>query len=180
MGLDMYLTKKKYVKNWSHMGKDELSVVTVEKGGKLTKLDKASYVEEEYGYWRKANAIHSWFVQNVQGGDDNCASYYVSREKLVELLGLVEGVLSQVKLVPGKVHNGTQYKDGKKTEIWENGKVIDKPEICHELLPCAEGFFFGGTDYDQWYYEDLVETKKILTEALKSEDDGHFEYQSSW
>ena len=37
-------------------------------------------------YWRKANQIHAWFVDNVQGGEDNCGEYYVSREKLEELL----------------------------------------------------------------------------------------------
>ena len=39
----------------------------------------------EIGYWRKANAIHKWFVDNVQGGNDNCGSYYVSLEQLKEL-----------------------------------------------------------------------------------------------
>lgn len=37
------------------------------------------------GYWRKANAVHSWFVRNVQEGIDNCKTYWVSREQLREL-----------------------------------------------------------------------------------------------
>ena len=29
---------------------------------------------EEVGYWRKANAIHGWFVRNVQNGKDDCGT----------------------------------------------------------------------------------------------------------
>lgn len=42
------------------------------------------------GYWRKANAIHNWFVKNVQDGEDNCEKYYVSREKMTELRDLCQ------------------------------------------------------------------------------------------
>lgn len=44
-------------------------------------------------YWRKANAIHSWFVQNVQENKDECQESYVSKEQLKELKGLCEEVL---------------------------------------------------------------------------------------
>jgi hypothetical protein len=38
------------------------------------------------GYWRQVNAIHKWFIDNVQDGKDDCREYRVSREKLMELL----------------------------------------------------------------------------------------------
>lgn len=41
-------------------------------------------------YWRKANQIHNWFVQSVQNGEDNCGEYYVTHEKLNELLSVCE------------------------------------------------------------------------------------------
>ncbi len=65
MGLDMYLSKKTYVKYWEHKGDDNYEV-KVTKGGNPTKIDpkKVSYVTEEVGYWRKANQIHDWFVKN--------------------------------------------------------------------------------------------------------------------
>jgi hypothetical protein len=40
------------------------------------------------GYWRKANQIHKWFVDNVQKGNDDCKEYYVSEEKIKELYDL--------------------------------------------------------------------------------------------
>ena len=39
---------------------------------------------EEVGYWRKANQIHKWFVDNVQDGVDDCGEYKVTKEQLIE------------------------------------------------------------------------------------------------
>ena len=48
---------------------------------------------EELVYWRKANAIHNWFVVNVQNYKDDCEIYPVSKEKLEELLHACKEVL---------------------------------------------------------------------------------------
>ena len=53
---------------------------------------------EDVGYWRKANQIHRWFVENIQHNIDNCAMYYVSKESLCELKELCEKVLEDKKL----------------------------------------------------------------------------------
>ena len=45
------------------------------------------------GYWRKANQIHKWFVDNCQKGVDECQKAYVSREKLETLLALCKETL---------------------------------------------------------------------------------------
>lgn len=56
---------------------------------------KSGYeVRKEVLYWRKANAIHRWFVEKCQFGVDNCATYYVPREKLEELRELCEAVVN--------------------------------------------------------------------------------------
>lgn len=51
-----------------------------------------------------------------------------------------------------------------------------------ELLPPASGFFFGSTDVDEWYWNDLKYTKTELKTILrKTEDeDISFIYQASW
>lgn len=43
-------------------------------------------------YWRKANQIHKWFVENVQYGEDDCREYEVTREQLQELKRICEEV----------------------------------------------------------------------------------------
>ena len=45
------------------------------------------------GYWRKANAVHNWFVDNVQDGNDDCKRYWVSKEDLQKLLDVVNKAL---------------------------------------------------------------------------------------
>ena len=62
------------------------------KGGRVTQ------VKEEFGYWRKANAIHNWFVINVQNGTDDCGEYLVTKEDLENLLVIVDSVLANNEL----------------------------------------------------------------------------------
>lgn len=179
MGLDMYFTKRKYVKNWEH-DKENKWDITVKHNGNLVE-DKMPIKELvfEAGYWRKANAIHQWFVDNVQDGEDDCKEYFVERELMQELLETINKVLAASELVAGDIQNGTRYENGKETPIMEKGKYIKDPTVASELLPTQEGFFFGGTNYDQYYYDDLVNTKAILEEALKDNESDYY-YRSSW
>ena len=165
MGLDMYLHAKKYVEKieWAKLDRDNnISMDSPEVVNPLWKdivnvADMADVATDIYGvnvevtcaYWRKANQIHSWFVKNVQGGVDNCDNYYVSREKLQELLDLVNRALA---------------------------------ERNPNLLPPQAGFFFGGTDIDEWYWQDLKDTKKKLERifALPEMSKLSFYYTSSW
>ena len=57
--------------------------------------------------------------------------------------------------------------------------VIANPELAEKLLPTGSGFFFGSTDYDEYYFGDLNETIGIITRCLDSKFD-YFEYQASW
>jgi len=59
-------------------------------------------------------------------------------------------------------------------------KVLDNNELAEKLLPTASGFFFGETEYDQWYFNDLEETIKIIDNALLMPDQWDFNYRSSW
>jgi hypothetical protein len=153
MGLDMYLSRKTYVKQWSHQKPEEQFEITITKGGKPydgIDISNVTNIEEEVGYWRKANQIHRWFVENIQNGVDNCGEYSVSKGELEELRNICTEVLN----------------DHSKAE---------------ELLPSASGFFFGNTDYDEWYYNDVEHTIEILDKIL-SESDGNQDiyYSSSW
>jgi len=46
-------------------------------------------------------------------------------------------------------------------------------------LPTGSGFFFGSTNYDEYYFGDLNDTIGIITRCLESKFD-YFEYQASW
>jgi hypothetical protein len=55
------------------------------------KIDDDEY--GEIGCWRKANAIHAWFIRNIQNGVDNCRPYLVTNSKLRDLLMVCELVI---------------------------------------------------------------------------------------
>jgi len=98
----MYLTKSHYIKNWNFEKKNTFEVI-VKKNGKTIKYikpERISHIKEDIGSWRKANAIHGWFVENVQNGEDDCKEYYVSREQLGELLKKCQTVLKYKKIAP--------------------------------------------------------------------------------
>lgn len=59
-------------------------------------------------------------------------------------------------------------------------QVLDDHSLADELLPSQEGFFFGSTDYDEWYFQDLSDTVEMLKAALALDNDLDFYYQSSW
>lgn len=160
MGLDMYLEARRFVSGYAHSSVEERKIYdTVLKAiGQSGKGDERFvYVNFNVAYWRKANHIHNWFVANVQGGEDDCKSYYVSREKLEELEQLCRDVAS----------NGTE-------------------EYAAEHLPTGSGFFFGGTDYDEYYFEQTDWTAKRLAEILVSIPEQpsltgiDFYYSASW
>lgn len=167
MGLDMYLIRKKYVgAEYGHRKVKGTVYITI--GDKQLPIDfnRIVYIDEKVSYWRKANAIHKWFVDNVQDGVDNCQSYYVSTEKLEELLELCK-----------KVKKTAKVKDG----------IIENVEEIEELLPTTDGCFFGSTNYDEWYMQDIDYTIKILGQILREEKKlneqgfySDFEYSSSW
>lgn len=178
----MYLTKRTYVKNWDWIKPEDKYHVTVLKGGSPAhiKQERVSEIVEEVAYWRKANAIHQWFVEHVQDGNDDCKEYRASEAQLRELLSLCRQVLYASELVDGDVTNGYKFENGKQIPIVQKGRVVRDPSKAQELLPTQEGFFFGGTDYDKSYLDDIKETKEILEKLLAEEPYGDYYYSSSW
>jgi hypothetical protein len=184
MGLDMYLTKRTYVKNWAHMKPEELTNVTIEGAkAKGIKNERISEIIEDVMYWRKANQIHAWFVENCVGkGEDwHGSDVYVTRDQLKQLLDTCETVLDACKLVPAKIKNGTTLTREGMEDNMEDGFIVENPVIAMSLLPSTSGFFFGSTEYDQYYVDDLKETIKCLNQLLSEEEGaGSFYYSASW
>lgn len=50
-------------------------------------------------------------------------------------------------------------------------KVMADHSLAQELLPTRSGFFFGSTDYDDWYYKDLEDCKEQMTKLLEDYDE---------
>lgn len=106
MGLDQYLYAKKTTFPDDFFGVKrqaehaELKKILADDADVMTKNGHIA-VEMQIGYWRKANAIHQFFVDNCQGGVDDCREAYVRRETLIELKGLCETILKDKSLAEG-------------------------------------------------------------------------------
>lgn len=269
MGLDMYLKKGKRIKDMSmddlrelayhisenYSKREDLENVNLEEVTGIKNANQANILEvgtyfkwidifEEVAYWRKANSIHNWFVQNVQEDVDDCDMYEVTKDKLEELLNLVKGVvdifpnetklldLMYVKIEEGEKRfrnefkkyemllKGDSYVEREEAEYHQRGWMEleaelnnagiqfenisllkhdgeeewdkiqetfdnlsrEKLEDIKEKLPTVSGFFFGGTEYDAWYFNSMYKSLKQLQKVVDTTD---FEkeilvYQSSW
>lgn len=173
MGLDQYLYARKYISGVNY-GRDEANgfqvilnkeLDTVIEPIGLTRKDldqdtPSVIISVKVYQWRKANAIHQWFVQNVQRGEDDCKDYYVSRESLEELLATLGEVLD----IHYDRHNG------------------DPDITVEDLLPTQDGFFFGTYEYDEYYWSEVERTYEAINTILNNPkfEDFDFEYSSSW
>jgi hypothetical protein len=164
MGLDMYLTKKTYIgAKYEHRGVNGNIDITINGSPVNINLNRVSSTSEEVGYWRKANQIHRWFVENVQDGEDDCGEYTVSRQDFHNLLETVNLVLNA---------KGTP----------------EESSVIADNLPPTDGFFFGSTEIDEWYWEDLEKTKQTVSDVLAEMDEdsknpdmwADYYYSSSW
>lgn len=115
---------------------------------------------EQLYYWRKVNPIHKWFTDNCADGD---------MEKTIDG---VRVTISDLK----------KLRDDIKL-------VLDNKNKAKEVLPTQEGFFFGGYDYDEYYFDSLESTYKWLTGFIENQEldiDEVFEggydiyYSASW
>lgn len=161
MGLDMYLIAGKHISGAAAAPEAEREYYNglVSVGGATDFVRdeftnyKSAMVEIGVGYWRKANAIHKYFVDSCQDGMDDCRRAYVQRDVLEELRDFCK-------------------------------QLIDSefdPELCAELLPPSEGFFFGSYEIDDWYKDEVKRTYEMISYLLFTvKDDWSFYYQASW
>lgn len=50
-------------------------------------------------------------------------------------------------------------------------EVLKNHKKARALLPTCAGFFYGSTEYGEWYFDELVFTQKKLTELFKTIED---------
>lgn len=148
MGLDMYLSAKRYLSKYDvqeNAVREEISKIPMVANIGLPVKE----ITVDAMYWRKANAIHNWFVENCQNGIDECQETYVDIEQLKTLLELCRQVYETRDATP---------------------------------LPPTSGFFFGSTEVDDYYFEDIKDTIDGLNKLLSAPDvdKWSFYYQSSW
>ena len=185
----MYAVRRNHVKKWECQPPEKRYEVLIARGGKpVTEIqpERISIVEETVMYWRKANHIHQWFVDNVQDGEDDCGNHSVTPEHMLELLDVCETVIDGSELVDEEVaEDVAQDQENPEGEAKAAPrKVIKDATTAKRLLPRAEGFFFGSQEYDEDYLDDVVRTRdwivSTFAEQLDSETPSCLVYSSSW
>ena len=152
----MYLSKKTYVKQWEHQGDDNFKVEVTKKG------EAVSHIKPE----------RISYIEEEVG-------YWRKSNQIHNWF---------VKNVQNGIDDCGTYFVGEEQleELLELCKrVIDNNELAEELLPSTSGFFFGSTEYDEWYFSELTNTVEIIESLLSERNergyiDGDIYYHSSW
>lgn len=134
-------------------------------------LDQYLMTEDgrELYYWRKANEIHHYMVEvatnREQVENDNCTDFYIERSDIENLRGICWKLVTL----------GTHLMD---VESWKDYTDVKEEfrETAQELLPTQGGFFFGSTEYDSRYVQNLFNTVCNLDKILSEHNDNRFIY----
>jgi hypothetical protein len=158
MGLDMYLRASEYISRYNYTPEYE-PVQTPLFAEIVKQFDVVDYLDTDgaagisiefpMGYWRKVNAVHNWFVKNIA----------------------IDGIDNCQTMYVSREHLEALKDDCQ--------AVLKNSTLAEELLPTGAGFFFGSTEYDEWYFGGLEQTVEIINRCLKSPFHD-FEYQASW
>jgi hypothetical protein len=165
MGLDMYLSARKHINkiDWSKLDRDldtRYSAATdkqwfdvVNAAGVDTLVD----VESIYGVDVSVNVAYWRKVNSVHGW-------------------FVENVQR------GEDDCGEYYVSHAKLKQLVNDCTLAITNKDPSIMPPQEGFFFGGTDVDEWYWHGLMDTIKQIQPIIDRPDfeSLSFYYQSSW
>lgn len=164
MGLDMYLYRREYVSGWdwsdATTNQKDLSFyndILEYTGAQRCVSAPHAQIEVCVAYWRKANAIHGWFVNQLANGVDECQSIYVSKQDLENLRWSCNNVL----MAPA-------------------GIKMEDVASQYNLSP-TPGFFFGSYALDEYYMEDLRLTITQIDSVLGTSGEwSDFIYRASW
>ena len=105
---------------------------------------KSVQTETRYqiGYFRKFNALHSYIVTTFANGIDNCQDIILYKKDVEQIKKVLDDVLNAHQQV----------------------------EKAKELLPTQSGFFFGGTDYDEYYFSEAQVAADLMQSFLDNFD----------
>jgi len=153
MGLDMYLNAEYFVWDYGEAAKKAEALRVAIKNVIGVTPGEVKSIETEAGYWRKANAIHKWFVDNVQNGVDECQRSFVDRDQLKTLRDLCQEVIDNPESAKEKLPT-------------ESGFFFGDTSI--------DGYYFEDLKLTVEIIDNVLDEKKYPKE------DWHFYYRSSW
>lgn len=157
MGLDMYLTAKNsfYFPQWD---KDKEMTEEMEKNQKLRELFPEMFESGNLNYITIEFEVGYWRKSN------HIHAWFVDNVQ--------DGV--------DECQNSYVSRDELRKLLDVCKDVLKNKTDAENILPTRSGFFFGGTDYDEWYFKDLKHTIEIIEKCLTLPKGWTFYYHSSW
>ena len=134
---------------------------------------------EKIGYWRKFNALHSYIVTEIGKNPESNCEYIEMLESdidtLLEKLGRIKEILDGAP----KLKFETNEWNGQEYSTWDYDKKTQN--AVAKILAPQDGFFWGSTDINSFYYDNILSSIKIFIEAKRRAQAGQtIEYSSWW
>lgn len=105
----------------------------------------------ELAYLRKANQIRNLFIQNLNFEYNEYCGHYKVTKE--QLINLKEDCLT----------------------------ILNNHELAQEIMPISTGFFFGSSEYNEYYFDQLDMTVDIIDDILNKIDFNIFNvYYTEW
>lgn len=108
------------------------------------------YDKEEIAYFRKSNQLRNWIVQNTDYSEDDDCV------------------------------NLAITRDCLRTLLNDIDNVLSNHSKAEELLPTKSGFFFGSTEYDEYYFDDLRYIREQLESIINTTTDDDIILYYEW
>jgi len=157
MGLDMYLYRREYVSGWEN-----------------------TFISDKPGMQELYAAIADYYdADRCEGSPhmyvDICVAYWRKANAIHKWFCDLDGGRDECQNIYVTMDNLLELRD-------LCLRVFDHPSLAEELLPSQAGFFFGSTDYDDWYMTDIKLTIDQIDKILKpiKNDYADFIYRASW
>lgn len=104
-------------------------------------------------YWRKANQVFRYLEKNI-GTIENCKEHVVPVDVVKNLLNTCIDVFDKAT----------------------DGTYVTNSEYASQKLPTRSGYFFGSTEYNEYYVMEIKWTIEELTNALEVFDPERHEF----
>ena len=142
---------------------------------------------KELSYFRKVNFLVKFFndkmIEYCGGTILDGLDVPIDREWCEELLEKCNKVVDKYNKLKASYTLST---DGNNTNLFESQEADDLfAKFASETLPTMAGFFYGSTDYDKWYLNDVKNVIKhlqnnIIPEFDKLDDDECIVFNADW
>lgn len=154
MGLDMYLYASKYEDRSKWGGEDK------KEGFYPKELKEFAEKQWENNYLSKETTYQIGYWRKFNALHNYIVKNFANGEddcrKILLYKERIKGILQALKTIK------------------------NDHSIAGELLPTQSGFFFGSTDYDEWYWQDVDYTIELFELVLKLPKGYEIYYQASW